>query len=245
MVQNRCEILVEPEPGVDMRELRAFLLERVLAELLRLRGRLLLHASGVVLRGGVVAIAGRSGLGKSTLAAVLHTRGHPVIADDLISIQLNMQGGTAVHSGVPELQLLPDAVAFLGDTPELSRTASKHPYRVSSCCPDTPFPLRCIYVLTDEVAPGRQKALPPGEAVLDIVRNSYGAQAIQGTEGLLSHFRQSVALVTRVPVIRLGRPRSLHELPRLARYIEATAEETPATTKSPPSSRRAWEVRYL
>lgn len=220
VVRNQSEILVEPRPGTDEQELRWFLLNRIFGELLRLRGLLLLHASSVALGSGAIAFVGRTGAGKSTLAALFHTLGHGVLADDLIVVHADHGGEPTVHPGVAELQLLPDAAEFLGWSPEPAHLLErgKGIHRVTACDPSLSFPLRRVYVLADGAA-RHHRPLSPGEAAIELVRNSHGAHVVRGSEGILSHFHQCMTLASRVPVFRLERPRSLDELPDLAESI--------------------------
>lgn len=79
-----------------------------LALSLALLGRWFLHASAVVGRGRVVAFAGQSGIGKSTVAAQLSsTSGLERLADDLLGYGL--QGDLPVAIGeFPQFKLTPD-----------------------------------------------------------------------------------------------------------------------------------------
>jgi len=82
-----------------------------------------------------------------------------------------------------------------------------------------PLPLGRLYVLADGTAP-EIEPLKPRDAFVEVVRHSYLDRLLQATGTTASHFRQCGALVTRVPVRRLTRPRVLHELPALAHLIE-------------------------
>jgi len=74
VIQDKREVLVYPLPNVGVGMLQLLLLGPVLAVLLKLRGHLVLHASGVMFDDGAVAFLGASGWGKSILAAALHAR---------------------------------------------------------------------------------------------------------------------------------------------------------------------------
>src|SRR5688572_18070372 len=63
-----------------------FLLEFVLALVLRLRGIVCLHGAMVVMEGRAIVLGGHAGVGKSTLAAALGRRGHPVLTDDVAAV---------------------------------------------------------------------------------------------------------------------------------------------------------------
>jgi hypothetical protein len=81
--------------------------------LLSHRGALYLHASAVVTDAGVVAICGRSGTGKSTMAAALGARGHEVWADDAVVIAPS-RPPASVHLR-STLRLDAGSVALLGN----------------------------------------------------------------------------------------------------------------------------------
>lgn len=103
------EIRVEPAEGAAPEAVRHFLLGPVMAALLHQRGVLPLHASAVAGARGACVIAGASGAGKSSLAAVLHRRGYRVLADDVAAF---VEG--RVHPGLPQLHVPLDVLSRLG-----------------------------------------------------------------------------------------------------------------------------------
>src|SRR5688572_19304714 len=64
-----------------------YLLGPVLGFVLRLRGRLCLHASAVAFGGDAVAFAGPSGEGKSTFAAWLVSKGFKALTEDILPLR--------------------------------------------------------------------------------------------------------------------------------------------------------------
>jgi hypothetical protein len=88
------------------------LLGRVLPNVAIMRGYEALHASAVDSPEGVVAVAGPSGMGKTTLALELQARGWPLVADDVLILGDGSQGVRA-HTGSPHMNVaegLPGAV---------------------------------------------------------------------------------------------------------------------------------------
>lgn len=83
LVEHGSWVTVDPASGTDLIDARALLMGPVQAVLWHQRGLLPLHASVVAVEGKAVALAGPSGVGKSTLAAALSLKGHPVLADDM------------------------------------------------------------------------------------------------------------------------------------------------------------------
>lgn len=226
LVRGGREIIVDTSGGLDERVLRLFVLGPVLATLLRQRGYLLLHASGVAVADEAILFLGSVGWGKSTMAAALHARGHGLVADDMAALQVE-ERRPMVFPGFPQLKLWPEAViSSLGDDPE--RLARWNPYFEKRVRPashgfsSTSLPVKRIYVL-DEGSPQEISPLRPQEAFVELIRHSYGSdhglQTITDKEST-SHFLKCASLVKRVPVRSLKRQKSLLELPSLAQLIE-------------------------
>jgi hypothetical protein len=88
-----------PASGPEWRWQRP-LFGQVLPLAATLQGFELLHASAVELEGRAVAFTGRSGAGKSSLAAHLAASGAPLVTDDVLSVECSPDGVLA-HPGVP------------------------------------------------------------------------------------------------------------------------------------------------
>jgi hypothetical protein len=225
LVRGGSDITVEPCPGLDERRLRLCVLGPVLAVLLRQRGHSLLHASAVAMADGAVLFLGRSGWGKSTTAAALHSRGHGLVTDDIAVLRVE-EGYPTVFPGFPQLKLWPEALISLGDNPEkLPRWnlhSEKRARRTTHEFSSTPLPIKRIYVLGEggaqEILP-----LPPQEALVELVRHTYGSDYGLHTAmgvGSASHFFECASIANQVAVCSLRRPKSLAQLPDLARLIE-------------------------
>jgi hypothetical protein len=112
LVENGSEVTVELAASANLTEARAILMGPVQAVLWHQRGLLPLHASVVRVNGGAVALAGPSGVGKSTLAAALSARGHHVMADDICIVDAT--DGCEVLPSTPRLRLWRDALLHFG-----------------------------------------------------------------------------------------------------------------------------------
>lgn len=91
---------------------RRFLLDTVLATAALVRGGEALHAAGVLTPRGVVAIAARTGGGKSTLTAEMMRRGNTLFTDDLLFLSGD-RGTVVAHPGPPLMNLEPAMPAGL------------------------------------------------------------------------------------------------------------------------------------
>ena len=118
-------IRCHPHPGCEQDSLRHLLLDQVIPRLWAHIGHLVLHASAVQLPDGrVVAFLGKSGRGKSTLAAAMHTRGCRLLSDDSIWLRA-VDGRVQLVPGYPGLRLNDDSIATLG-LPQRGWTGMSH-----------------------------------------------------------------------------------------------------------------------
>lgn len=92
------------------------LLGSVFGFLLRLRGILCLHASGVVVHDRCAVFVGPGGAGKSTLAAVFAVAGDAVVSDDVIPVVVTDHARAI--PGYPQLRLWFETVEALFGSPQ-------------------------------------------------------------------------------------------------------------------------------
>jgi hypothetical protein len=220
-VRGGREITIDSVAGVQEDLLRHLILGPALAALLQQRDLLVLHASAVVIDHFAVAFLGGKGWGKSSLAGALYSSGYGIAADDVAAVHVG-KGRPRVLPAFPQLKLWPDTAASLGNVadglPELYSGAVKLAQRVDRGFPQTPLPLKCIYVL----AQGKTKQiepLAPGKAFLELVRHSYWAELLQAS-GASSHFLQCASVSKNTMARYLRMPRSLAQLPDVVRMVE-------------------------
>ena len=216
------EILVHALPGVEERVVRSYIVKAALAAVLLQQGKLILHSSGVAIAGGAAAFVGASGMGKSTTSAALHARGHRLLADDLLGVDVRAATGPMALPAFPQVLLLPESAAAVGRDPDTLARSSPHSDKFSVDAPHgfspEPVPLRRVYALADaerdEIAP-----LGVHDSVATLIAHTFGLFAFrQGSQP--AHFFLCAELVRRVPVRRLARARRLSALSDLARLIE-------------------------
>jgi hypothetical protein len=190
-----------------------YLLGPVLGFVLRLRGRTCLHASAVAVGDRALALVGPAGVGKSTTAAALAGRGCPVLADDVLPLE--MRGAVVLaHPAYPRLRLWPESAQLLyggeGALPPLTPTWDKRyldlTARDGAFCP-RPLPLEAVYLLGERGnGPGAPavRALSGPTGLLALVRNTYVNylldRAMRGREfALLGRVAAGVALREAAP----------------------------------------------
>jgi hypothetical protein len=113
---DRGSIVIDENLSFETADWRASLLGPVLGLMCYLRDLLPLHASALRVGKRVVAFAGRSGAGKSTIAAGLLQRGHQLVADDVCALE-SLASNPLVLPSYPGLKLSSTSLAMLGIDP--------------------------------------------------------------------------------------------------------------------------------
>lgn len=116
-VSHGIHIRVTPSPDADPAQVRIHLLTVCMAAALMQRGRLLLHASGILHRGRAWLFAGDSGSGKSSVVAELRRRGHRFFTDDTCVIEPARvaSGYPVAYPSYPMLKLTTETLDRIGD----------------------------------------------------------------------------------------------------------------------------------
>lgn len=117
-----------PLGGLEPEMLRRLLIDHMIPRALATRGDLVLHASAVATPRGAVVFAGPGGAGKSTLAARMALRGHPVMADDTVRLE-DRAGRTWVHPTHALLRIRDPVLPLLGEAAALTRPLEGEPGR--------------------------------------------------------------------------------------------------------------------
>lgn len=190
-------IEVDPEPGAGEAAVDEALLGPALALALARRGIFLLHASAVVVKGGIVGFLGESGAGKSTLARLLADEGLALAADDLLAVG----PGMSALPHYPQLKLDPAAMTA-----------------IAGLAPSHPLLALCVL---EPAAPGATVGggiLPPAGAAAHLLRHTIAGSLFAG-DLLAEHLDFAAAAAGRVPLRRLTVPRRLDVGPQVLRYL--------------------------
>jgi HPr Serine kinase C-terminal domain len=165
----------------------SYFLGPVLGLLLRLRGTISLHASGVAIGGQAVLFAGDAGAGKSTTAAAMARRGHAMISDDVVPIR-EQDGHFVAGPSYPYFSLWPDSVAMLygpeKELPPFSPTFGKRQLdsgNTSIRFTQAALPLSTVFIFAPRSAdhPAPQiKEMSPRDGLLALLANSYAGRTL-------------------------------------------------------------------
>jgi hypothetical protein len=186
-----------------------FLLEPVLAFLLRLRGTLALHASAVVIGGRGVAFCALTGGGKSTAAAACLLRGAAMLADDLVAVEESGAEWLA-HSGTRSIRLWAQEsgglVQNLRDAPAVSATWDKRnvaPAFLGARPWNGSVPLAMVCALTDDESDSAPtQRLIGAQAVRALLPNT-SASYLHTADRRARELMQLGRFVERVPIMRV------------------------------------------
>lgn len=157
---------------------------------LALQSTFCLHASAVSIEDAVVAFAGSSGEGKSTLAALLDAAGSPRLADDIVPVRVGERAATA---------------SWVDTGDRIARTDA------------TSTALRAVCLLgTAETVTARR--IHGAAAASALVRHTVAARLF-GADLLARHLEWSARLAELVVIVELKYPRRLDIAPQIAQAL--------------------------
>ena len=203
------EVLVRKAKEGNDKDVIAFLLSSVIAALLVQRGFLLLHASVIELDGEVVAFAGRSGAGKSTMATYLHKKGYRVLADDIAVIKFE-KNIPYVLSGILSVKLWKDMMQTFDLDPQhpVREGVEKYFYRVVEQ-EQKPVALNKMVVIGIHNKEDYKVEAIKGIMKFNLIkRNTFRYRLLKGMEKQQEHFKQANQLAGKISLYHLVRPRT-------------------------------------
>ncbi|KAA9133052.1 hypothetical protein F3N42_01440 [Marinihelvus fidelis] len=220
VITRQADIFCIPTQRCQDALLRHLLLNQVIPRWLASQGCALLHASAVWLPDvGAVGFLGKSGVGKSTLAASFAENGALVLADDCIMLKADpIEKSVQAIGAYPGLRLWPG-------TPGLtSRYSSVHSGTVKKqavfheTCESNSQRLSALFVLTGEDVENEGchiDRLTGAEALMALLHESLALDpsTSQSSEQALMRFGE--VLETGVPVASLTYHRAFARLPEV------------------------------
>jgi hypothetical protein len=218
------------EPPLTSDDMATYFLGPVLGFVLRRRNITCLHASAVDIRGRAVCFCGDAGSGKSTTAAALALRGHPVLAEDIVALE-ESGGEFRAVPGYPRVCLWPESVSMLfghaDALPQITPTWEKHYFELDGTrakFSQEKLPLGVVYLIasrsSEENTPLVEK-LTPREAFLGLVQSTY-MNWVLSRKQRANEFETLCRLVQQIPVRRIV----LHTKPEsIARLCELILQD--------------------
>lgn len=216
---NSSKIIVNPRTSIEENFLRALILGPALGILLHQRGRLVLHASAVHINDGAVAFMGHNGAGKSTTTASFMASGHPLVADDILSLEF-INGVPLVFPGFPRIKLWPESKKMLDEKLEsfpIHSESSKRSCKVNNFF-NHALPLKQVYVIKDNDETYLEP-ISPQETLIELIRNSYCANIFQNSEQA-TNLGEYAKIVKNVNIKQLNIKKDLSKIPQMVDLVE-------------------------
>jgi hypothetical protein len=234
LVSNGADVVIEPRGGIDTPEFCSWLLGTVLGMLCHQRGHFPLHASAVRIGDSAVAFAGRSGAGKSSLAAALLRRGHTLLADDVCALDLSAPEAPLVLPSFPRLKLWDDSLKALDlesdGLPRAATGARKFHFCQPGLFDGSPARLRAVYLLQPSTADEEIGTVGGPEAVRMLAEEIYCRPIGHHLDRKVALLADALRVAAAVPVMVLPVRRDLARLDAVAARIESHARSVAAAS---------------
>jgi len=117
LAQNGDTIIIEPKDMNQLDDVRVFLFNSLLAQLLYQRGILILHGMAFLMKDKAVLLLGHSITGKSSIALDLYKRGYSVINDEICAVVIG-NGKAEILPGIARITVWKDTLEKFGENPE-------------------------------------------------------------------------------------------------------------------------------
>jgi hypothetical protein len=230
IIRRGREIEIETGAREGVNHARHLIVGLGMGLVLHQRGIFTLHASTVVIGRSAVAIAGAKRAGKSTTAAALAARGHTLLSDDVLALELGDNDAPRVLPGPRTINLWPETAQALGQDPAslpmIWPRSSKRVSIVESPGNRENVPLRsiCFLEVSNAINEPRIDRLDPCETIGLLIGHSHALRMIEDTEAMPRHLLQCGRVADAVGMFRLRRPRNQESIQDVARMIEDHVE---------------------
>jgi len=225
------EVIAHPAPDTDAATVEHLYINQLVPLALSRQGRPSFHASVVTVPGGAVAFLGKTGMGKSTLAASFALNGERFLTDDALLIEETSDGCVAMPSHA-SLRLWEDsAKALIHDGhPQADTISFSSKARLLAgdalAYSDKSQPLLAAFVLQrDDPSDVTIRTLTGSERHMAWVENSFLLD-IEDRELLTLHFEWTHRISGAVPTFALDYPRDYAILPDVRLAVERHVTET-------------------
>jgi hypothetical protein len=233
LVRDGREVVVCPASNAEMRDVRGYFLGIIFNVLCHQRGLLPLHGSAVRNGDSAVAFLGRSGQGKSSIAAHLAQRGFAVLADDICLIDPE-QAEMRVIPTAPWLKLWRDSLETLGKNSDgLERVFTEDDkYRLPLLSQTENVTIRALFLLEDSSDGVRIEKLGAVEAVPLLMGLTHQAYLLEAIGLRAESFVRCSRVASQAAAFRLQRPWDVSQVERVIDVVERFLLSTMNSTSS-------------
>lgn len=211
-IDKSKKVIVEPYVGSSQNEIRLYILSTIFGVLIHKAGLLPLHASAIKHGNSAALVAGRSGIGKSTLALGLYKRGCEILNDDVSTVYIDDKEIPHVFTGYTHLKLWEESLEKYGyekvQFRKLKKNAEKYSFpflrRIDTNC----LPIKAIlFIQPTEETGSVSHTFLHGLMVFEFLRkNTFRYQVIKGLNLSKGHFELCSSLINKLPFVLLTRP---------------------------------------
>ncbi|MEO8884659.1 MAG: serine kinase [Mucilaginibacter sp.] len=232
-VANGNEIRIDPNPEVDEKSIRLFLLSNAMAAALHQRNLIPLHASAVYHEDGVVLFCGPSGVGKSTIVTALQTKGYKVFSDDVCVLQPAVDNPDIIMAvpSYPMMKLWVDSfnktgIAMATEEQRIRPHLAKYARFYHDGYEIAPRPIKRVFMLDSASLEQKVefKEMASIESFNALQRNTYRHVQMNAMKKRDFHFAIVSKLTAAVPVCRISRPQHLNTVNEVVELIESTLQ---------------------
>jgi hypothetical protein len=228
---NTKKISCYPVPKIPEETVRHLLLDQVLPRCLAYQGKIMVHASAIQHKQGLLLFIGDSGTGKSTLAGNFHQAGNQVVSDDCVWVKEDQTSIMAVPS-YGGLRLWEDSLdaLFFADEDTSSMAHYSRKKRISLEGNDTNkvsngIPVLAVIVIAPpEISSGSEVTLDRlslREAFIAMMKQTFQLD-LDDLERVRHHMQALGSIVPKLPAFRLSMPRDYDLLPIVRQKILET-----------------------
>lgn len=225
LLQAGRDIVFEPCDHGQSSDIAIFVTGTVFGILLHQRRQAVLHASAVMVGGKAILFCGRSGAGKSTMAAALGNAGYPLLNDDISVIGRDDKDAPVTHSDGRQLKLWQEAADALGLIDRLGNPVrdglSKHYVTPRSSIGET-LPIGAVYVLREARAPRKSgiARLNIADAARAVTGNAYRPLLVTAMNQQSLYLQAAMAISKSAGVFVLTRPKEFASISEMIGGLE-------------------------
>lgn len=228
-IENGVNILVSPMSGSDFDKIRLYILGTCMGVLLMQRKIIPLHGSAVVIDKKAYAIIGKSGMGKSTLAAAFLSKGYQLLSDDVIAVCFGKGDVPYVMPSYPQQKLWEESMNEFGMETDkyrpLFERETKFSVPVDSNFYSQPTQLAGLFQLIK--ADNNQiniRKIDGLERIRIVLNQTFRGSLLNKLDLSEWHFKTSLKLIGKVPIFELQRPLTGFTAPELLTMILSQLE---------------------
>lgn len=221
-VTNGNQIVIQKSESIKDAELSSVIIGICLGAILHQRKLLPLHASAIFFKNKCIVIAGKSGAGKTTLAAAFLKAGALLIADDVSLIKFSNEVPEIVPA-FPTIKICPDSLLHLGQSSMgllPVRDEMQKFYLPVDQFQNNPTPIDLVIILNTHNFPVIEFHDVTGyQKFLELKKYTYLHKSFSKNDYIVNHFTLVSKLASKVPVYKLLRSKTNFNLDQLIKSI--------------------------